>query len=54
MTIENHIEELRAEARNAMTAEERSRIAAELDLARAELEVILAELDGRIDPEPPF
>ena len=54
MTIDQHIEELRAEARNAETEGERLVLQAELDLALAEREVIWAELDGRIDAEPPF
>ncbi|MBB3319731.1 MULTISPECIES: hypothetical protein [unclassified Rhizobium] len=54
MTIDQHIEELRAEARNAETLLERKAIEAELQLALAEREVIWAELDGRIEPEPPF
>jgi len=54
MTIDQHIEELRAEARNAETSRERLALQAELDLALAEREVIWAELDGRIDAEPPF
>jgi hypothetical protein len=37
MTIEQHIEELRAELRNAPTAEERRQIERELETARAEL-----------------
>lgn len=54
MTIEDHIEELRLEAANAATIEERRQIQAELDLARAELAVIIAEIDGTIEAEPPF
>jgi hypothetical protein len=54
MTIEQQIEELRAEARNAETLQQRRAIEAELALMIAERDVILAELDGRIDPEPPF
>lgn len=45
--------ELEAEARNADPAERRQ-IVAELELARAEREVIMAELDGRVSAEPPF
>jgi hypothetical protein len=33
---------------------ERDQIATELDLARAELNVVLAELSGTIETEPPF
>jgi hypothetical protein len=54
MTIEQFIEELRLEAANAPTMEERRQIEAELDLAWAELAVIMAELDGTIEAEPPF
>ena len=54
MTIEQHIEELRTEARNAETLQERRQIEAELELALAEREVIQAELDGRIEAAPPF
>jgi len=54
MTIDQHIEELRAEARNAETTWERRALEAELDLALAEREVIWAELDGHIEVEPPF
>ncbi|CAN7698466.1 MULTISPECIES: hypothetical protein [Neorhizobium] len=54
MTIEQFIEELRLEAANAPTVEERRQIEAELELARAELAVIMAELDGTIEAEPPF
>jgi len=54
MTIEQHIDELRAELRNAVDANERRQIGAELELARAEREVILAEQDGRVSAKPPF
>lgn len=54
MTIDEHIEELRTEARNAETMDERRTLEAELELALAEREVIWAILDGRIDAEPPF
>ncbi len=54
MTIEQHIEELRAEFNNACDAAESREIQAELDLAQAELAIITAEQDGRVDAEPPF
>jgi hypothetical protein len=54
MTIEQHIEELRAELRNAFDVSERREIQAELDYALAELAVIVAEQDGCLDAEPPF
>lgn len=54
MTIEQHIEELLVELRNAVGVGERRQIETELELARAEREVMLAEQDGRISAEPPF
>jgi hypothetical protein len=54
MTIEQHIEELRVELKNAFDASERRQIEAELELAQAELVVSLAEQDGTVDAEPPF
>lgn len=54
MTIEQHIEELRAELKNAFDAAERREITVVLELAQAELVLIRAEQDGRIDAEPPF
>ena len=54
MTIEQHIEELRAELKNTFDAIERRQVEAELELAQAELTVIQAELEGAIDTEPPF
>ena len=53
MTIEQHIEELRAELRNADPTERRQ-IEAEIELALAEREVMRAEQEGRIAVEPPF
>ena len=52
--LECQIEQLRAELRNAVDPCERRQIEAELDLAQAELTLAIAELDGRIDAEPPF
>ncbi|CAN7626965.1 hypothetical protein [Pararhizobium sp. LjRoot238] len=43
MTIEQHIEELRAELKNAVDAEERHQIEAELEAARADLTRHIAE-----------
>ncbi|MFH1554544.1 MAG: hypothetical protein B7Y01_03755 [Xanthobacter sp. 17-67-6] len=43
MTLEQHIEELRAELRNAVDAGERREIKVELETARAELARRLAE-----------
>lgn len=54
MTIEQHIEELRAELRVAVDAAERNMIEEELALARAELEAIRAEEDGPVVAEPPL
>ena len=54
MTIEQHIEELRAELKNVGDAVERRKLEAELDIAQAELAVMLAEQVGAIETEPPF
>ncbi|WP_181834093.1 hypothetical protein [Brucella anthropi] len=56
MTIshEQQVEELRAELRAVLDADERRRIAADLEMALAELAVVEAEQDGRINGEPPF
>ncbi|WP_168801062.1 hypothetical protein [Peteryoungia ipomoeae] len=53
-SLEQHIEELRAEFRNAVDADERRQIAAELELAQAEMIVAMAEQHGILDTEPPF
>lgn len=50
MTIEQHIEELRLELRNACDAAERQTIQAELEMAQAEL----AMQEESIGAEPPF
>jgi F0F1-type ATP synthase epsilon subunit len=44
MTIEQHIEELRAELRNAVDRDERGQIEAELAAAVAELDALLENL----------
>ncbi|UJW77760.1 hypothetical protein [Rhizobium sp. SL42] len=54
MTIEQHIEELRAELKNVCNAAERREIQTELELVQAELRVVAAEQDGCADAEPPF
>ena len=54
MTIDQHIEELRAELRNTTDVEERVHIAEELEMALAEREAMLAEAKGRFSSEPPF
>ncbi|CLP86937.1 hypothetical protein [Rhizobium sp. Root149] len=52
--LEIQIEELRAELRNACDVGERREIEAELECAQAELAVLVAEQDGRLEAEPPF
>ncbi|MCW1410707.1 MULTISPECIES: hypothetical protein [Rhizobium] len=54
MTIEEQIAELRAELNNAFDAAERRQIEAELQLAQADLALMLAEQDGTVEAEPPF
>ncbi|NTI78618.1 hypothetical protein [Rhizobium rhizogenes] len=54
MLLEQHIEELRLEMNATYDRVERREIELELELARAELEVIMAEQEGSIDAEPPF
>ncbi|MDX3925900.1 MAG: hypothetical protein QHC90_08850 [Shinella sp.] len=54
ISLEQQIEELRAEMKNACDANDRRVIAAELEMALAELAVVEAEQDGRINGEPPF
>ncbi|QWW72481.1 hypothetical protein [Rhizobium sp. WYJ-E13] len=54
MLLEQHIEELHLELREAIDLAERREIEIELELARAELAVIIAEQEGTIDAEPPF
>ncbi|QKJ94337.1 hypothetical protein [Agrobacterium pusense] len=49
MLLEQHIEELRAELRNAVYRDERREIEVELELACAELAVIMAEQEGVIE-----
>lgn len=53
MSIDQHIEELRAELRNAVYRNERREIQAELELALAERKVMLAEAYGEVSTEPP-
>ncbi|CDM59973.1 MULTISPECIES: hypothetical protein [Rhizobium] len=52
--IEIQIEELRSELRECIDPDERREIEVELELARAELAVIIAEKDGWLKAEPPF
>jgi hypothetical protein len=54
MLLEQHIEELHLELREAIDLAERREIEIKLELARAELAVIIAEQEGTIDAEPPF
>lgn len=54
MSIDQHIEELRAELRNAVETEERAEIMEELEMALADREAIWAEMEGLVSAEPPF
>jgi hypothetical protein len=54
MSIDQHIEELRAELRNAVYGEERREIETELAKAVAERDLLLADAYGRFIGEPPF
>jgi hypothetical protein len=54
MLPEQHIEELRLELNASNDASERREIELELEQARAELAVIIAEQNGQISAEPPF
>lgn len=54
MHLEQHIQELRLELNASNDAIERREIELELELARAELAVIIAEQDGQVPALPPF
>lgn len=54
MSIDQHIEELRAEARNAVYPDERREIELELARAIAERDLLLADAYGPFFGEPPF
>lgn len=54
MTTEQHIEELRLELKSVCNAAERRQIETELQLAEADLAVMLAEQEGAVEAEPPF
>lgn len=54
MSIDQHIEELRAELRNAVYPDERGWIEENLAMALAEREAIWAEREGLMSSEPPF
>jgi hypothetical protein len=51
--LDRTILELQAELRNAHP-DERRQIEAELELALAEREAVLAEIEGKVAAEPPF
>ena len=53
ISIEQHIEELRAELRNAVDRDERLQIGAELAQAYAELKAAIAAQEAGFDVEPP-
>ncbi|MBY5840951.1 hypothetical protein J3P71_21015 [Rhizobium leguminosarum] len=52
--IEQHIEELRAELNACIEPSEHRQIETELEIAQAELIMMLGEQDGSINAEPPF
>jgi hypothetical protein len=54
MTIEQHIEELRTELKNAFDTTERRQIEVELELAEADLMVAPAEQEGTLEAEAAF
>ncbi|WP_186400788.1 hypothetical protein [Stappia sp. P2PMeth1] len=54
MSIDQHIEELRAELRNAVYRDERRWIEDALAMALAEREAIWTEQAGAVDSAPPF
>lgn len=54
MSIDQHIEELRAELRNAVYRDERCETEAALELALAEREIIWAEQEALMNTEPPI
>jgi len=54
MLLEQHIEELRLELNASVDVVERREIELELELARAELAVVIAEQEGQVSAEPPF
>jgi len=54
MSIDQHIEELRAELRNAVYRDERRWIEDELAIALAEREAIWARQGELVGSEPPF
>ncbi|KQZ99939.1 hypothetical protein ASD64_14150 [Mesorhizobium sp. Root157] len=54
MSIDQHIEELRAELRNAVYRDERRETEAALELALAEREAIWVEQEELMNAEPPL
>lgn len=54
MLLEQHIEKLRLEISASVDPVERRELELELELARAELAVIIAEQEGLVSTEPPF
>lgn len=54
MTLEHHIEELRAELRNCWDLEERREIEAELEVASAELNIWIDELTQDLRDQKPL
>ncbi|MGX1500873.1 hypothetical protein ACSSV1_005942 [Labrenzia sp. MBR-25] len=54
MHLEIQIEELRAELRNAVDADEHRQISAELEILRAEFAVIAAAQNNTIESVPPL
>jgi len=53
MLLEQHLEELQAELRNAVHSDDRREIEVELELVRAELAMIIAEQEGLMPAEAP-
>lgn len=53
-SLEQHIAELQAEWTNCADRDERRQIGFEIEMAEAELAILIAEQEGDIDAEPPF
>ena len=54
MTIQEQIDELKAELNAALDADERRQIELELETALTQRDSIIAEQNGRIRDEPPL
>ena len=54
MSVEQQIEELRAELRNCCDVVERAQIEGELETALAERQAMLAGAEAHYNSEPPF